>query len=417
MSIRGFACARDPLRKPASLISSANIESALQKALEDRDRQGLLRSRVALRQIDATHVELDGRRCVNFASNDYLGLTHHPRMIEAVQQAIGQHGTGSGASALVTGHTDLHADAETRIASWKNAQSSVLLSSGYQASFAAVQTLAALGAQAHAGGVRFLLDKLCHASLIDAVIASQQPYRVFPHNQLEKLERLLAESNASQLQVVITESVFSMDGDACDLRRLAELKQKHSFVLLLDEAHASGVYGREGAGYADEAGLYEVADVTIVTLSKALGASGAAICGSSSFCEAVANFGRAAIYSTNVPPATAMAAITALNILREEPHRPRRVRQLAQRVRDELMVRSLTVPGLADSPIIPVVLGDERQALAVAGGLKEAGLLVAAIRPPTVAKGTSRLRVTLSCEHSDEEVQRLVQELLRAVGQ
>lgn len=390
---------------------------AIEQALERRQQQGLLRTRRPMRVVDATHVELDGTpsRCVNFASNNYLGLTHHPRMIAAAQKAARQYGTGSGASALVTGHTALHAMAEEHLAQWKGSEDAVLIASGYQASFAAVQTLAGLAEETYSGGVRFLLDKLSHASLIDAVIASQQPYRVFPHNGMDKLKRLLSEAPAGQLQVVISESIFSMDGDACDLHGLAKLKKTHPFVLLLDEAHASGVYGPNGAGYAAEMELREVADLTIVTLSKALGASGAAICGSGPFCRAMANFGRAAIYSTNVSPPTAALAVTALSILRDEPQRQQRVRELARRVRDQFMRGSLTVPG-GDSPIIPIVLGDEHQALAVSQQLREAGLIVVAIRPPTVPRGSSRLRVTLSCEHTDAEVEHLTAEVLRATA-
>ena len=189
---------------------------AIEAALNRRRQASGFRQRRAVRVLDATHVELNGVACVNFASNNYLGLTHHPRMIEAFAAAARYAGTGSGAAALVTGYTDAHASAERAIARWKGTESAIMLSSGYAANLAAVQTLGAVAGQ---GKVRFLLDKLCHASLIDAVRASLAPFRVFPHNDRNKLKRLLEEAGKDQLQVVITESIFSMDGDAADLAR------------------------------------------------------------------------------------------------------------------------------------------------------------------------------------------------------
>jgi 7-keto-8-aminopelargonate synthetase-like enzyme len=294
-----------------------------------------------------------------------------------------------------------------------------VLPSGYQANQAAIQTLAAIPTFTSIGGksptdVRFLVDKLAHASLIGAVRGSGRPFRIFPHNHLGKLERLLREAPADQLQVVVTESIFSMDGDSADLHGLAELKQRHPFTLLLDEAHAGGVYGPAGSGYAAEMGLGSIVDITIVTLSKALGLGGGAICASSPFCDAVLNFASAAIYSTHVPPAVAAGAVAAINVLKEEPHRQQRLRALSRRLRDELVGAGLLSgagnPGVAgiDSPIVPLPVGDENAALAAAEHLRRRGFLVMAIRPPTVPRGGSRLRITLSCEHRDDEVAALI---------
>ena len=196
----------------------------------------------------------------DFASNDYLGLTHHPRVIAAMAQATMECGAGAGASALIAGHSDRHASAERALATWKGTEAAVLLPSGYQAGHAAVQTIAAV-AKARGTPVSFLLDRLAHASLIDAIRGSGMPFRVFVHNDLLKLARLLEEANGGQLQVVVTESIFSMDGDAAPLRALADLKQKHRFVLLLDEAHGSGVYGPGGAGLAAELHLTGAVDI------------------------------------------------------------------------------------------------------------------------------------------------------------
>ncbi len=277
-------------------MSPEEFQQLLDRDLADRAKGSLLRSRRLAKAIDAVHVEIDGKCFVNFASNDYLGLTHHPRMISVAERSLRDHGAGSGAAGLISGYTPSHARAEASIATLKGTAASVLLPSGYQANHAAVQTIAAT-----APSVRFLVDKLAHASLIDAIRASGTEFRVFPHNGMDKLRRLLAENAKDQLQVVVTESIFSMDGDAADLRAIAELKREFPFVLLLDEAHGTGVYGGGGAGYANEMGLSDIVDISIVTLSKAIGGTGGAVCGSRIFCEAIVNHGRAYIYSTSVP--------------------------------------------------------------------------------------------------------------------
>ena len=379
---------------------SVDWTTAVADALAGRRAGHTLRVRRPVVPIDATHVEIDGRRLVNFASNNYLGLTHHPRVLAAFTAPAG---VGSGAAALVTGHTAHHAAAESAIAHWKGTAAAVLLGSGYAANAAAVGAVAAVG-----GNVRFLVDKLSHASLIDAVrSAASASYRVFPHNNLGKLRRLLADADASQLQCVVTESIFSMDGDAANLAGLAALRAEFGFLLLLDEAHAAGVYGPNGAGLAAELGLSASVDLSVVTLSKAVGVVGGAVCGSADWVDAVVNFGRPYVFSTSLPPAVAAAATAAIDVMADEPARQARVRELSQRVRTHLSVAGLRLPP-GDSPIVPIVLGDEAAALAAANRLRDAGLLVAAIRPPTVPRGTSRLRVTLSCEHTDGEVDTLV---------
>jgi 8-amino-7-oxononanoate synthase len=262
----------------------------------------------------------------------------------------------------------------------------------------------------HPGGVRFLIDKLCHASLIDAIGASARPFRVFPHNQYAKLERLLTGASTDQLQVVVTESIFSMDGDRVDLAALANLKRQRPFTLVLDEAHAAGVYGPAGAGLAAELGMRDLVDISIVTLSKALGSGGGAICSSRLFCECVVNFGRAYIYSTSVPPTTAAAVSCALAILRDEPQRQARVRELAKRTRSALAAAGLKLPA-GDSPILPIILGDERAVVEATERLLKCGIFAAAIRAPTVARGASRLRITLSSEHTDAEIALLIESL------
>lgn len=384
-------------------------DDAAREVLASLEHAHLHRNRRVLTPVDATHVNWDGRRLVNFASNNYLGLTHHPRIIEAVERSAHDLGAGGGAAPLITGYTPAHAVAERRIAGWKGSQASVLLPSGYQANHAAVQTLAAV-AEKSSRPIRFLLDKLCHASLIDTVRGTQQPFRVFPHNGLPKLRRLLEEADANEIQVVVTESIFSMDGDAADLAGLAELKESLPFVLMLDEAHGTGVYGPAGSGLAAELGLRSAVDVSVLTLSKSVGCGGGVVCGTAALCESLVNLARAYIFSTSVPPMIAAAAIAAIEVMESEPQRQQRVRRLAMQVRADLRSAGFDLPP-GDSPIIPILMGSESAALKTADELLDQGILVLAIRPPTVLRGTSRLRVTLSSQHTDEEVQRLTQAL------
>lgn len=387
----------------------AGLDALLQSLLEKRRSSSQLRQLATAKIIDAAHIQIEGHPYINFCSNDYLGLTHHPKVLAAAKSAIAANGFGSASSALITGHTIAHASAEQALADWKQTESAVILPSGYQANLAAIQTLGAVAKQSRRP-IRFLVDKLVHASIIDAVKGSrggESVTRVFPHNHLGKLKRLLAEAPERSFDVVVTDSIFSMDGDAADLAGLARLKQEYDFVLMLDEAHASGVYGTAGAGYAHQLGLQNAVDISIVTLSKAFGSIGGAICARRIFCQGVTNFGRAFIYTTSLPAAAASAAEAAIGIMRDEPHRQQRVLALARRVRDDLAAAGFSLPP-GDSPIICVILKSEDRALAAAESLRKQGLLTAAVRPPTVAPNSSRLRITLSCEHSDDDIARLI---------
>ena len=388
----------------------ADFDHLIEQDLSRLAADHRLRSPRVVTPVTSTRVRIEGHEgeVLNFASNNYLGLTHHPRVIEAVRSAVETYGAGSGAAGLITGYSELHRKAEGALALWKGTQDAVILPSGYQANHAVVQALAALGGQG--GGVRFLVDKLAHASLIDAVRGADAKMRVFPHNNLGKLRRLLEDATAGEPQVVLTESIFSMDGDAADLEGLVALKRERPFVLVLDEAHGSGVYGANGSGLARERGLDAHVDVSMVTLSKALGGVGGAVCASEAFCAAVVNHGRAYVYSTAVPPSVCAACVAAIELMRDEPWRQVRVRELARRVRARVAEIGFDVPP-GDSPIVPVILGDEESALRASRELLARGILIPAVRPPTVARGSSRLWVTLSCEHSDEEAERLVEGL------
>lgn len=389
------------MKQDRTVAPARGLDARIAVVLDARRAASLLRERRVLEPIDEVRVNYLGRVLVNFASNDYLGLARHPRVVAALHETAA---AGSGAAGLISGYTGVHQAAEGRIAAWKMAAAAVLLPSGYQANIAAVQTLAAIAPD---GNARFLVDKLAHASLLDSVRMTGMPMRIFPHNGMGKLRRLLETADDGQMQVIVTESIFSMDGDAADLASLAELKKQFGAVLLLDEAHASGVYGPGGAGYAAEMGMANLADVTVCTLSKAAGVAGGAVVGSQALCDAVVNFGRAFIYSTSVAPAIAMAIAAAIDVMREEPWRQERVRERAGYVRQRLSEKGWVIPP-GDSPIVPLIVGEEEAALGLAGRLEERGFLCVAVRPPTVPRGASRLRLTVSCAHSDEQVDQLI---------
>ena len=388
-------------------------DDLFRNALNQASARGLLRTRTVRNPSDAIHLSESSASLnaepkptlINFASNDYLGLSHHPRLIAAAHKSLDQR-VGSGAAPLVTGYSSDHVRLEKTIAQWKQMDDSILLPSGYQANHAAIGALT-VAAETVGKKVRFLLDKLVHASIVDAVRASQGEYRIYPHNSLAKLRRLLTEKQGEYVDVVVTESIFSMDGDAVDLEGLVDLKKQLPFLLLLDEAHATGVYGPNGAGYAAERGLTEFVDLSVITFSKSIGIIGGAVAASTTLIEAIVNFGRAYLFSTSIPPHVCNVVHEAIAIMHDEPHRRMRVRKLAKDFRGELSALNFEVPP-GDSPIIPLILGDEQTALDASLLLKQSGFLVVASRPPTVPKGSSRLRITLSSEHDETDIHRLL---------
>ncbi len=373
--------------------------------LVERAAGDLLRRRLIVEPIDATHVRRDGVERVNFCSNDYLGLTHHPAVIAAARDAAERWGVGAGASALITGHTPAHESCEQAIAAWKKTERAMLLPSGYQANHAAIQTLAAIAGRSGRTPL-FLLDKRVHASLVDAVRATGLGHRSFHHQDADHLGHLLQKHHDAHCMVV-TESVFSMDGDVLNVAAMAQLKAEHGFAMLVDEAHGAGAFGPDGAGVLAEHGACDLPDVTVVTLSKALGCAGGAICGSKKFIAVAENTARAAIYTTAPSPLLAAAAEAAIRVLRDEPARQDRLRANARRVRMELQLDP-GPHGRIDSPIIPILLGESSAALAASNHLANKGLWVMAIRPPTVPRDGARLRVTVSCAHTDADMDRLV---------
>jgi 8-amino-7-oxononanoate synthase len=326
-----------------------------------------------------------GNQVVSFASNDYLGLTSHPAVVDAAHDALDRWGAGSGGSRLITGSRPIHVALETALAEWRQCERAVLFPTGFAAN---LSVLSVFGAQ----GARIYSDELNHASIIDGCRLARAPVAVFPHRDLEALDRLVAAS--PERAVIVSDTVFSMDGDEADLEGLVDLAGRHGALLVLDEAHA--VLGPDlRAGAMDEIDVLRVG-----TLSKTLGALGGFVAGPSRSIELLVNRARPYIFTTAPTPADAAAALAALGIVRSAEGDSLRARlsRFVARIAPDPQHRS---------PIIPVVIGEESDTVAASSALQSQGLWVPAIRPPTVPVGTSRLRVTLSAAHTDEQVERL----------
>jgi 8-amino-7-oxononanoate synthase len=368
-----------------------------------------------LREISSAQgpeVQIVGRQLINFSSNDYLGLANDSRLREAAIAAIGEFGVGAGASRLVSGTQSPHLRLESALANWKGTEAALCFSSGYAA---ALGTIPALVAKNDI----ILLDKLCHASLIDGAKLSGAILRVFPHNHLGKLENHLEwaqREHADKHILILTESVFSMDGDRAPLRELIELKKRFGALLMLDEAHAVGVIGPNGRGLAAAENLDRDVDVQMGTLSKALGTSGGYICGCRSLIDWLINRARSFIYSTAPPSGIAAAALAAVNFLISPEGKERR-RLLWERIR--LMRELLPSDGSnkkttdAASAIFPWIVGDEEAAINLASALQREGFFVPAIRYPTVAKGSARLRITVTAAHEEQQIRSLCRAIKR----
>ncbi|MDP0492247.1 MAG: 8-amino-7-oxononanoate synthase [Verrucomicrobiota bacterium JB023] len=356
-----------------------------------------------------TLVKCEGRRLINFSSNDYLGLSRHPSLQRAGTKALEQFGTGATASRLVCGTMEIHRCLEEQIAQLKQTEEALVFSNGYST---ALGTLTALLGP----GDTVILDKLSHASLIDGARLSGATIRVFPHNNLNRLEAILQsvrrKSDAKARVLVVTESVFSMDGDRCPLRELVELKNRYGALLLLDEAHALGVLGPSGLGLVEELGLQAEVELQMGTLGKAAGAAGGYLAGSKAFIELLVNKARSFIYSTAPPPAQIAAAAAALKLITSETGRDLRDRLASHRNKLSALLResSWEIPP-SGTPIIPLIMGDNERTLNASNTLQGDGFLVPAIRYPTVPRGTARLRLTLSAAHEERQIEHLADAL------
>ena len=373
-------------------------------ALHALDEAGLRRHARVCEPLPQGRCRVDGVELVHFASNDYLGLAGDPRVIAAALDATARYGVGARASSLVSGRTPLHAELERAIAEFEGTEAAVLFPTGFAAN------VGAIGSLVEAGDVVFC-DRLNHASLIDGGRLSGARLRVYSHRDLAQLSSELNKAKDARRRLIVTDSLFSMDGDAAPLAELFLLAHESQSMLLIDEAHATGVYGANGRGLCEEAGLDGHECVQVGTLSKAIGAQGGFIACTQPLCDWIRNTARPQMFSTALTPGSCGAALESLRLIRCEPERRERVRGLARQLRTELLAAGWTASGEVDCPIVPLIVGEPHTALSISRALAQRGFLVPAIRPPTVPRGTSRLRLSLSTEHTPEDISRFVTQL------
>lgn len=396
------------------------FETELSRRLSAIREQGLYRELRRIESPQGTRILLDGRELLNFSSNDYLGLANHFRLREATARASVNFGAGSGASRLICGSLAVHHELEEALAAFKGAQAALTFSSGYAAA------MGAIGALVGKDDV-VIIDRLAHACLVDAARLCGAKLRVFAHNDMNDLavilkwadERVRTASAANRTitpqVIVVTESVFSMDGDLAPLREIIELKEKHGAWLMLDEAHATGLYGEKRRGLAEQTGVAEQVEIQMGTLGKALGSAGGYVCGSRALIDCLVNRARSFIFSTAPVPSAAAAAAAAVELVQAEEGRSRcaSLWSMVERVRQELIRLGFALPP-DHSAILPLLIGDESDAVLTAATLREQGVFVPAVRFPTVARGLARLRLTLTADHTTEDLNRLFRVLAAA---
>lgn len=383
------------------MAARMTIWQDMQKHLEDLAKGDLLRQEKVLQSPAGPVVTIFGRSVVCLCANDYLGLANDPAVQAAAIEAIRRWGVGAAASRLVSGTSYLHVQLQEALARFKKAESAIVTATGWAANHVAIHALAG-------SGDLILCDKLNHASIIDAALSSNSRVRTYGHCDLGRLEGLLKRHRGEHRRcLIVTDSLFSMDGDLAPLRELAELRQRYDTQLLIDEAHATGVLGDAGGGAAELLGVEGQVDAVVGTLSKAIGAMGGFVAGPKVLIETIRNSGRPYVYTTAIAPALCAAALAALHIIQTQPQRRTRLLAMAGRLRQALQKLGFDV-GRSDSQIIPVMVGEAGQAVRMSRCLLDAGFFVPAIRPPTVPKGKSRLRVSLSSAHEEGDLDRFV---------
>jgi 8-amino-7-oxononanoate synthase len=389
---------------PEQRLSSLDLE--LQERLDLLESQGLRRS---LRRVDRRSgaiIQIGASSYVDFASNDYLGLASDDRIAVAATDVLRTNGTGSPASRLISGNHAIHEELERHIASFKGTEAALLFTSGYAANLGAIPALVRKGDAIYT-------DQLNHASLIDGCRLSRAEVRIFPHRDIAALRRMLAADTGFRRKMIVVDSVFSMDGDLFPLDELAEVAEENDAWTYVDDAHATGVLGERGTGSVEHFGVEGRIDVAMGTLGKAFGTSGAFIAGSKTLVEFLLNRARSFIFTTASPPAIAAATIEAIRIAQDEPWRRDRLRANGERLRSALsdFLPEHCFESSSSPHILPVVVGSSARAVQVGTELQNRGFIVGVVRPPTVPPGTSRLRISSSAAHTEEQVDALARHL------
>ncbi|MBI4808373.1 MAG: 8-amino-7-oxononanoate synthase [Nitrosomonadales bacterium] len=371
----------------------------LQTELDERAAQSLLRKRRTLDTPQSPHIVVDGQPYLAFCSNDYLGLASHPQLVSALQEGAQHWGVGAGAAHLVSGHFAPHHQLEQRLAAFVGKPAGLLFSTGYMANLGVVQALAGKGDTVFA-------DKLNHASLNDAMLLSRAETKRYRHGDMARLAQLLQQT-VSGRKLVITDAVFSMDGDIAPLRELLALCEQHDAWLYVDDAHGFGVLGEQGRGSLAHFGIASPRIIHMATLGKAAGVSGAFVAAEQAVVDTLVNHAHSYVYTTATPPALSVAMLQSLQLIAKGDALRAHLKQLVMQLRNGLTELPWQLMP-SDTAIQPLLIGDNQQALRLSEGLRERGIWVAAIRPPTVPQGTARLRITLSAAHSAADVEQLV---------
>lgn len=376
--------------------------SELQLELDRRAAQGLLRARRTVSSPQSPHIVVDGKPYLAFCSNDYLGFANHPRLIAALQQGAQQWGAGAGAAHLVSGHFSPHEQLEDELAAFVGKPAALLFSTGYMANLGVVQALVGKGDTVFA-------DKLNHASLNDAMLLSRASVQRYRHNDIAQLDTLLAQSGKGR-KLICTDAVFSMDGDMARLPELLALCEAHDAWLLVDDAHGFGVLGAQGRGALSHFGLDSPRIIYMATLGKAAGVFGAFVAAGQVVIDTLANSARSYVYTTATPPALSLALLESVRLIEQGDALRTHLHSLIAQLRVGLQGLPWALMP-SDTAIQPLLIGENQAALDLSMALRERGIWVAAIRPPTVPTGTARLRITLSAAHSAEDVSRLLEAL------
>jgi 8-amino-7-oxononanoate synthase len=374
--------------------------AGIEEFLKERAKEGLLRKLkpAALRR--AGKIYFENKEYVDFSSNDYLGLSDHPELKQAVIAATDKFGLGACASRLLSGDSELLHELEDMVAKFKGKEAALVFNSGYQANVGIISSL-------FTKGDCIFSDRLNHASIIDGILLSQAKIFRFQHNDCQHLELLLKkERNKFKKALIITESIFSMDGDRAPLKELAGLKEKYNCQIMVDEAHATGVFGENGSGLVEEEGLNDKVDLIMGTFSKALAGFGAYLAASKSTVDYLVNTCRSFIYSTALPAPVIAGNLASLKLVKDQPQRRKTLLAVSKTLRDELQKRGFCVKGT--SQIIPVILGDNLRALEFAKKIQAQGYWVMPVRPPTVPAGQARLRLSLSYHHDQATLNKLI---------
>lgn len=365
--------------------------------LQEIKRQGLYRQ---LRHVDGEQgptIFLDGQEVLNLSSNNYLGLANHPAIRAAAKEAIDRYACGSGASRLISGNMTLHLELEERIARLKGAEAALVFNSGFHANVGLLSTLVG------EGDVIFS-DALNHASIIDGCRLSRAEALIYPHCDLDRLESDLRRTQKNSKKLIVTETVFSMDGDIAPIREIVDLAARHGAAVMVDEAHATGVFGPNGGGIVEEMGMGGQVLIQMGTLGKALGGFGAYVAGSRNLRDLLINRCRSFIFTTSLPPVVIAMAKAAIDIIKKEPQRRRALRDNSQTLREGLERMGFSL-GRSGSQILPLMVGDSAKCMILAERLLQNGVFAQGIRPPSVPPGTSRLRIVPMATHTREQME------------